>query len=87
MTKDAIRFLDWPLVSAALALSLVSVVAMASAASTLNPVLAWRQAMWVVVGIGVGVAVGIGVGVVIGVGIKVGAKVGFGRGAFVGSSE
>ena len=38
---------------AALALSIISVIAMTSAAATLNPALAWRQAVWVVVGIGV----------------------------------
>jgi len=43
---------DWRIGGLALGLSLISVVAMTSAAATLNPSLAWRQALWLGVGFG-----------------------------------
>ncbi|MBI2885269.1 MAG: rod shape-determining protein RodA [Candidatus Omnitrophica bacterium] len=44
---------DMPLLLAAGALSCISLIALASAAATLNPSLVWRQAVWVGVGMGV----------------------------------
>ncbi len=48
---------DFTLLAAAGLLSVISLVALSSAAATLNPSLVWRQAVWVGVGIGVGCAV------------------------------
>ncbi len=45
------RDLDWPLMLAGLALSLISLVAMKSATMTLNPDLAVKQAIWAVAGV------------------------------------
>ena len=41
---------DWVLWMVAVALSLVSLVALRSAAATLNPSLVWRQSLWIVLG-------------------------------------
>src|SRR3989338_8811999 len=43
---------DWVLWAVAAALSLVSLVALRSAAATLNPSLVWRQGLWIVPGAG-----------------------------------
>jgi len=48
---------EWRLGGLALGLSLIGVVAMTSAAATLNPALAWRQAMWLGVGLAAGLLV------------------------------
>ncbi len=48
---------DWQLFCAALLLALVSMIAMASAASSINPALAQRHAFWMIVGIAVSWAV------------------------------
>ncbi len=42
---------DYGLVGAALALSCVSLIALRSAAATLNPMLMWKQALWVAIGL------------------------------------
>ncbi len=47
---------DWPLWAAAAGLALVSAITMASAAKTVNPVLAVRHDVWIVIGIGLSVA-------------------------------
>ena len=57
-----VRGISWnrPLLIAATALSLISLIALRSAAATLNPSLAWKQAIWVVVGLAAGIGVASG---------------------------
>lgn len=45
------RAFDWPLAAAALCLVTASAVTMVSAASKVNPDLAWRQARWILLGL------------------------------------
>ena len=55
--RPSLRAWDWHLLGAALGLTVVSVITITSASARLNPVLAWRQLTWALIGIGACLAV------------------------------